>query len=547
MDKLALGLYIDGLTIKAALVSQEKGFMRVERLDTFKLFDSLEQQEEDKSKKKKYDSIDQSISENDEEPFGFDHEESFQQAVDVAQARGNVDVVIEMFATMLPQGCPIAFNLSNANVFYKTLYTSTQVSTSKLKKLVWKELNDDSKVEINYQNIGVIKHDDKSCLGMMHNDPLIFINLVIEAFRLSARQASPISLIDSLEFSLAEYLSRTVEFESDERLAVIYFSQNYSKVFFTKGSQITYVLPTIHTGVKSSKVCEIVFSKMLYELDFKGLQAPQKIILAGELEQAKADEYFKEKFPNLHTIRLDANESTLAPEVRNLADRTSSYAVAIGLAMKSLTPNKFKKYSQNFLPKRVRDKQSQFVVAWHGFAMMGVLFVTILFLFLQNVKLNQSVQETRVSLNAINDELFALADVERHVDSLRMKINNIETGTSLIDSLSGETTRWTPLIEAFSDAFEKLGFFSVNKFVSVSNKKMVVEINLSNLKQVALLERFIKDSKVLSFVNKETENSNNDLLQLTIECDLSNQEIKADSSLTLAKNDTRNPDNPKVK
>ncbi len=53
---------------------------------------------------------------------------------------------------------------------------------------------------------------------------------------------------------------------------------------------------------------------------------------------------------------------------------------------------------------------------------------------------------------------------------------------------------------------------------------MVVDLNLSNLEQVAEMERFINKSKVLTVKNTESENDD-ELLQLIIECDLSNQSL----------------------
>ena len=50
----------------------------------------------------------------------------------------------------------------------------------------------------------------------------------------------------------------------------------------------------------------------------------------------------------------------------------------------------------------------------------------------------------------------------------------------------------------------------------------MLEVNLSDLKQVALIERFILDSKVLSVVNKTTEELEDELV-LTIECDMTKQ------------------------
>jgi len=357
---------------------------------------------------------------------------------------------------------------------------------------------------------------------MVHNDPLVITNLLHQADKLIRRPLSPIRLIDTVEFALAEFLSKAIHVKDQDHLSVIYFSQNFTKIFFMKGPKIEDVLPTIHTGSKSATICETAFSKILYEFDFKGIDAPKTLILAGEIAQVNAEFFFREKFPDLDIVSLEPEETLLAPDLKNMAGNVSPYTTAIALAMKNLLPKKVRKYKSNFVPRRIKEKQSQFVIAWHGFAAIGLILLTMLFLYAQNISINNEIHQTQNSLNKINQELTLLGDVEHKVDSLRLEITNIETGASLIDSLASATTRWTPLIEDFSNAFNDLGFFYVNQFVSSTNKTAVIELDLSNLAQVALLERYINDSKVLKVKDTKTEQAE-ELLQLTIECDLSNQ------------------------
>ncbi len=527
MNKLVLGIYIDGLSVQAALVSYDQGLYQIESLNSYKLFDPLDQKLENTKKTmdaKKHAFQDMPFEDSDD-PFGFDSDVRTAGTTDLGQARGNIDVLIEILTKMAPPEVPIAFNLHPSNVNYKVIQADKNTSLSKIRKLVWNEFNENSDEQINPQHIALLPLENDAYLGMFHNDSLVFSTLLGEACKLMKRPISPIALIDTVEFALAEYISRTVDLTENDRAAVVLFSQNLTKIFFMKGKLVENVLPTIHTGARSSKICETAFAKMLYEFDFKGIDSPHNIVLVGEVDQVQAEEFFKNKFPNLNIIKLETNESYLAPNVKEFENRTAPFSVAIAMAVKALQSKKTKTYNFNFLPKRIKDRQSEFVVAWHGFAMLGILFLTILFLFTQNIRILNHINQSKGELNQINLELANLQNVEHDVDSLRLEIANIEKGASLIDSLGRETTRWTPLIESFSDALKALGSFSVIKFASVSKDKMVVELRLSNLKQVALLERFINKSKVLSVLNTVNEDRE-EILQLTIECDLSEQSRK---------------------
>ena len=229
MDKITLGINIDGLSVQAALVRYSQGLIVIEQLDSFKLFDSLEQSSAEIDKSKKTNDIQIDDSDN---PFGMDINVSHQPTSDVAQARGNVDVIIELLSKMSPFGCPIAFNLQNSNVFYKSFQIDNTTKPSKIRKFIWEEFNESNEGFANLQNIDFIRHNNGTCLGVIHNDPLIFSNLLQQAIKLTKRPQSPIHLIYTIEFALSEYLCRTIGISAQDRLSVIYFSQNFTKIFF---------------------------------------------------------------------------------------------------------------------------------------------------------------------------------------------------------------------------------------------------------------------------------------------------------------------------
>ncbi|NOZ61464.1 MAG: hypothetical protein GXO74_07260 [Calditrichaeota bacterium] len=522
MDKLALGIYFDGLYVNAALVKQEHGFLSIESLESFRLYDSLEQSEESQNSSASSGGSEHAADSDD--PFGFDID-GIGQNSDVTETRGNIDVIVEMLTKMAPDGCPIAFNLHDSNVIYTVINVDKKVTKSQLKKLIAEELAKSDEQESVFGQIGFAPISDLSYLGVVHKDPLVFANLLSEAVRLIHRQSQPIKLIDTIEFSLSEFISGEYHFSDQDRTAVVFFSQNFTKIFFMRGSIVDHILPTIHIGIRSSKICETAFSKLLYELDFKGIELPQRIVLVGEVDPIGAEDFFQQKFPNIKIVKFEVNESLLAPHIQSLAGKTSPFSVAIALAAKILRPKKSRRYKHNFVPKKVREQQSQFVIAWHGFAMVGLVFLTLVLLFLKSTAMNGDIAKLKNSLDEINFDLSKLSNVEHDVDSLRLQISNLEKGTSLIDSLSAVTTRWTPLIKTFSDAYQKVGKFSIKKMESVSDEKMVVSLDLSKLEQVALLERFIPESKVLSVLHQETEDRG-EVLEMTIECDLSHQKLK---------------------
>lgn len=98
-----------------------------------------------------------------------------------------------------------------------------------------------------------------------------------------------------------------------------------------------------------------------------------------------------------------------------------------------------------------------------------------------------------------------LAKIAVEVDSLRSKIQVMEKGTALIDSLNKVSTRWSPLIDSFSQAYESVGPFSFVTLTAADDHRITVEAELAQEKQVALLERMIPRSTLTSVVKGQDQ------------------------------------------
>ncbi len=519
--KQALGIYIDATTLRTALVSTQGSRPHIEALETFNLYEPLEQREVlDQQKAGMKTEESRSRSKN---PFGG--EGLFQRTETIASigdSNSNVDVIIKMLNLMCPRGAEIAFNLSDHFTFYKHLAAISESTPSRLRKAIWQTFTGDYHNEPKTENLGYIELADKSLFTLLHEDPLVFSSLLLESFALLRNNPPKIGLIDSTEFILAHEIIHNYTLGEQDHTAVILFTSGHTKVFFMRGQHIHSVLPTIYEGSESETVCDTAFAKILFEFDSGKLAVLTRIVLAGDIDRVHAEKFFKDKWPAAAVSRLEIVRAVFDEKLESLQGRTSTFALPIALALKALDDHPKPPYQHNFLPRRIKEKQSVYRIAWHGILLLCILFAAVMFLTVQSIKSMQKINGYRDEQTYLRQRLQQLANVADEVDSLRAEISKMEVGTAIIDSLNKRSIRWAPLIEAFSQAHAEAGPFSFIKLASQDGGRLNVDMELLHEEQVVRLERLIQKSMVTD-VNKNKE-ADDRYIQVQFMCDAKRSE-----------------------
>ncbi len=502
--KYALGVFIDGVTLRTALVSKRSGHPVIEALETFTLFEPLERREVIEQNKKGLNTEDKQAKR--QNPFGLDT--LFKRTEDntaVTDSSNNIDVILKMINQLCPRQTTIAFNLSDFFTFYKLLPDPGTESAARIKRIIWQSFHADPHAEAKNEHIGFVQLPDKSIFALYHDDPLVFSSLLLESFRLIRNHPPAIGLIDSLEFGLSHEIIHQYQLGDQDQTAVVLFSSTITKIYFMRGRTIHSVLPTIYEGAESENICETAFAKILFEFDSGKLSALNNIILAGDVDRVQGEKFFREKWPSAQVTRLEIVRAQLAEKLDVMHGRTCSYAMPIALALKSLDDKPKPAYAHNFVPRRILDKQSVYRLAWHSILLLVVLFCSVMFLTVQSVRSMQQVRDLHAEERMLQRQMEDLAKIAVEVDSLRCKIQVMEKGTALIDSLNKVSTRWSPLIESFSQAYESIGPFSFVTLTAADDHRITVEAELAQEKQVALLERMIPQSTLTSVVKGQDQ------------------------------------------
>jgi hypothetical protein len=522
----SLGIFIDGNFLRAALVSKGNNKHVVEKLETFRLYEQLDQSKEYANGSQNGDKRRQPNAGSDEKALELplsDFEEQT-SSTSISEAQSNLDVISELVHRLCPNRTAVSFNLNDSNVLYKNIAHIKESNITKIKKAIWREFNEDVRLPAKLDHIGFIKHHNTKILGLLHDDPLVLASMLLETNKFSRSNPVNIKLIDTIEFALAYEIKQSYNLEKEGYSAVIVFAKAFTKIFFMHGDLVIAVIPTIDEGSNSETICETVFSKILFEFDSGNIGPLSQLFLVEEFRQANALQFFKRKLPALPVQGFGSNRAIISEDIDQKFTKIEEYGIPISLALKALDRKNLSPYNHNFLPRRIRDKQSVFKIAWHGAAMLFILFACVLFLTHQIIVKALDIKSAEHQVKTMEEEIEDKASVQSELDSLGLKIATLEKTASLLDSLNQNTTRWTPTIETISAAFKDVGPFYLERLETPSAGKLLIESQLSDRKQVAELERFIEKSMVMNVI--ESEESVKEAIHLKLDCQIKKEPQK---------------------
>ncbi|HNS73663.1 MAG TPA: hypothetical protein PKI81_09675 [bacterium] len=516
--KFSLGIFLDGQQLSCALLSKVGQRIQIELVENFRLEQPLLPQERMMGGVKLADTRQKKEGgAGEENPFELDVD--FGTSADhvraISEVSTNADVLLRMLHTMCPRESRLAFSLIDSCVLYKNIDALPSSTPQKIKRAIWQDVFVEAPAEAKLENIGYLRNGKNRCLAMMHDDPLVFSSTLFEAMRIMHSRPPQVALVDSLEFALGHALVRRGLLPESEITTVVYFAQTFTKIIFFRGPLIEEVLPTIHEGADSEHVCDTAYSKILFELDSGKIPAISRLILTGDVDRTRAEAGFNNKFANVSTTRFDFADLPLGHHVARMNGRIAPWGAAIALAAKALEERVRTPYQQNFLPRRIRDRQSIYRVAWHGVALLAILFICVLFLTYRMVSGQQELNHLKRSSAAMEMNLARLSLVAHEVDSLRVVINSFETGTALVDSLKAKSVRWSPVLRQFSAAYAAAGPFNLQELKGSPDGKLLAEAAVNRRSQVAELERLIIPSTVLSVAS---QGEKRETTVVTLEC-----------------------------
>ncbi len=520
-ERLAFGIYKDGLKIKIAQLALSNGIVSVQSLEETTLSSPLFRQEIE-AKDDAFIPIEQKednlkipeLSEMEDEDFSlpelseFDKGDSFDDDAKDDMLPGLRDLQNFLQQFPLERG-KISFNANEEQISYFQFDSS--YGTKSLHKRLLEELL--SKEEIKSQNYSFdfILNPDKSGIAFVHTGKFRIFHALRDVNLILSKERYFYSHIDTNEISLINLVNHNYTFTDDDYILVLYIGFDYKMGIVLKNNILIKTFPIIIPDSDEVTMRETIYSKVLLEQDISNIPITRNIILAGDNTSDEDLEYFRsaaQEGDNISRIDLgmlavqEGMEEIITPE------KIARYAIPIELAWKTLLPKNKKFSTTNLLPNRVIENQKYFKIAWHGFLVLAAIFYFAFAGTIKNLELKQDIVEYGKKNYRVERELSKNRELIKRLNEIKARLSELQENLVKVDRITGKKNQWNHILDVFSRSLNKNRLSWISDITS-NDTGFTVEGFTTNRRAVIAFSRLFPESRI-------TNVSKNDNQELTV-------------------------------
>jgi hypothetical protein len=457
----ALGVLVDGREMRLARLGREGGQIKVLSLESVILPRRLDREElavsptmalhEAKGK----------------DIFGFSASSALSFAGLEDGPGGEVAATLINVFSKYPLGeIKVAVNTPENQVAYHSVTQTAKLKGKKLQKQLHAELGLPAGATADTHALDHFQSPTGEMTAMALEGSIPLIKEINDVQTFLPGGAPFFALAQTNELALVNLARATLNLEAGKISALVYIGHDFSRVIILQGDHPLSFVPTIHEGYTSPQVCETIFSKILLEQEEAGLPEIENLYLAGEVGLTHAHDFFSKQFPEakvqsftpgpLNVSALKAEEIAIFP----------NYAIAIGLAWQALETKSARFISTDLLPQVIRESQRYFKVAWHGFALLGFVFLSVGFLSFQGLSRWYTIHELEESIRVKQASLQAMGSQLNYARQMQTQIANYQANLNFLDAIIVDPGKWSRLFEKLSTDFQSVNRIWVDKIKS---------------------------------------------------------------------------------
>ena len=445
--KTVLGLFVDGLDIKLAHLAVHKRHIVIEELKSATLVAKIHDRKlVEENAGALVDSTD---------GFSISSAPPPEAAPDTVKEDNNA-VLLGLIANYPRSKYTLTYSLAEPAIYYHVLESDFGLKGKRLTDRILAELKSTRAFQPAPDAVGSIRTDDGNLLCIVREDGLSLIHALDNIKGFIGNRLPVISAIDSADVSLMNLVRANYTLEPRDVTVVIYVGAEFTRLIFMRGEHFHQFAPIIGEGYDSPNLQNTVYSRLLLEQDNLAIPHIRRIILAGECKRIGFQEFLSQQLPDqeveyLGTPRLDA--SKLSSEQQDLI---SEYAVPIGAALKVLDQRNTDLYQVNLLPASVREGQRVFKLAWHGYALMLMLFMSTFLFTWQIAQKSREIRDLRDVLTLKESQRAENMTLANSIQGLEDQLTRYKTSMALYDSLVPGAERWSKVLTQVSHGVEDL-------------------------------------------------------------------------------------------
>lgn len=459
--KTVLGVFVDGLDIKLASLSVKGKKVTVHELKSGTLVSKLEERK----------MVEAAVAEG-ADAFSLPAVPVPEPGSD-GQSEDNNAVMLGLLADYPAGKYSLTYAVAEPAIYYHLFESDFGLKGAKLKERILAELRNVRAFQPAPDAVDTIRTDEGNLLCVVREDGLSLVNLVENIKGFIGNRIPHLPLIDSADVALMNMVRMNYDLQPDEVSVVIYVGVEFTRLIFMKGRHFYQFAPILAEGYDSAGLQNTVYSRLLLEQDNLAIPQVHRIILAGEARRVGFRDFLIQQLPGQEVEYLLAPrlDTSLLPFEQQ--ESVSEYAVPLGVAWRALEESE-DVYAVNLLPASIREGQRIFKLAWHGYLMMALLFLTTLFFTLSVGEKQRAIQAARGTLTLKERQQAENRTMMASIEELQTQLAQFNSSLALYDSLTPGSDRWSRVFARLSHGVEDLNSIWITDFTSTESGEVTL-------------------------------------------------------------------------
>ena len=297
------------------------------------------------------------------------------------------------------------------------------------------------------------------------------------------------------EVALLGLLRANYDLEDAGITALVQFNPDSCRIVFTKGEQILQVMPLINQGTKSANFLNVVFSKLLFQLDTGEVPRLDQIILTDNIIGEEAVEFFHDNFPD---VPVESFEYDTDKFDASNCDKTTlqAYTSAIAAAW-SATGVNHDQFSLPIKPAYVSERQKIFKLRWHGMVLVFLIFISIpAFNYFYQAK-KQKIASLSSQLARTNNQIKQIQPVVNKTNQVANNLTLLTSKLRLLDSLSQGSRAWSTKLNILDQGMAHISHSWFNT-MSVTKGGMLIKGYTLHRNRIPAIVDLFADASLLN-------------------------------------------------
>ncbi len=455
--KTILGVFVDGLDVKFAHLALKNKRIYLHDIKTVNLVKRLEERTTgtEGGGGESFDLMDT-----------IETGEVKDEFAEGSGGQSNSEVIIGLLSEYPTTAYQLVYSISEPSVYYQQFEDNFGLDGNKLKKKLIDELAATRSVRPAMDALAYIPAAEGQVLSMIREDGLGLLDLIESVKDFLGKRVPRVQFIETSDVSLMNMVRNNYELGESEISIIVYVGSEFSRLIFMKGDSFFHFAPVISEGRLTSNIENTIYSRILLEQDSAGILRIDRIFLAGEAHKIDLKQFLAPQFAEAPIEYLSAPTLDTADFQDNPESIVSEYAIPIAAAMRALEPKNPRYYGIDLLPTSFREGQKIFKLAWHGYVLLALIFVTTFFFTSQYAEQNEEVRRSKAELQKKQEQLAENQRLQGILDSLGGQNSQFEAALAVYDSLIPNYNRWSKVFTHLTNSVEGVNAVWVKDLVA---------------------------------------------------------------------------------